>query len=234
VTPGERLRTTIELAHPRLAEAAARLWTAPDVRNRYVEYLRAMHQVVRAAVPLMEFALARCGELGAADPVAGPLARYLRGHVSEESGHDEWVLQDLEAAGGDRAAALEGLPPARVAELVGAQYCWIRHGHPAALLGHMAVMEGYPPTPELLETLMAATGYGADAFRALRRHAGLDVRHRDELHRLLDELPLTARQQELAGLSALHTVGSVAALFEELAGGVEVAVDSGQRVPRRQ
>jgi hypothetical protein len=216
MTGGELLRGKIDLAYPRLAAATARLWSGPGLRPRYLDYLGTMYQVVRSAVPLMEFTLAVCEELGPADRVAGAVAGYLRRHIAEEAGHDEWVLEDLEAASGDRAGARRRIPPPRVAAAFGAQYHWVRHGHPAALLGHMAVMEGYPPSAELVERLEAATGYPPAAFRSLRRHARLDVGHRADLHRLLDEVPLSAAQHELAGISALYTVGAVAGLFEEL------------------
>ena len=37
-------------------------------------------------------------------------------------------------------------PPApAVAALVGAQYYWVLHHHPVALLGYIGLLEGYPP-----------------------------------------------------------------------------------------
>ena len=35
---------------------------------------------------------------------------------------------------------------ATAAALVGAQYYWIRHVHPVALLGYVMLLEGYPPS----------------------------------------------------------------------------------------
>ena len=42
--------------------------------------------------------------------------------------------------------------------VVGAQYYWILHYHPVALLGWIGLLEGYPPAPEMLDELMARTG----------------------------------------------------------------------------
>jgi hypothetical protein len=70
----------------------------------------------------------------------------------------------------------------------------------------MEVAEGYPPTKELVAEMIAKTGYPRSAFRALARHAALALRHRRDLHRLIDSLPLTPTQEALIGLNAIQTV----------------------------
>ena len=110
-------------------------------------------------MPLTEAALARARELD--EPLAEPLARYLEEHVDEELGHDETLLGDLELLGVDRANVLERMPSPAVAALVGGQYYWILHYHPVAFLGYVALMEGYPPTPELIESSSARPGIRA-------------------------------------------------------------------------
>ena len=126
------------------------------------------------------------------DPLAAPLARYLEEHVDEELGHDETLLDDLELLGVDRASVLARMPSPAVAALVGSQYYWILHYHPVAFLGYVALMEGYPPTPELIDELIERTGFPRDAFRTYVEHAELDPGHRDHLDRTIDSLPLDA------------------------------------------
>jgi hypothetical protein len=77
-------------------------------------------------------------------------------------------------------------------------------------------MEGYPPTPELIELLVARTGYPREAFRTYLEHAELDPGHRDHLDRLLDELPLQPRHEEIVGISAIATAGLAARSLEEI------------------
>ena len=103
-----------------------------------------------------------------------------------------------------------------VAGLVGAQYYWIFHYHPVALLGYIALLEGYPPTGELVDELTARTGYGAEAFRTLRLHAELDPGHRDELDETLDALPLTPEQSTVLGLSAMYSVHMLARAIDDV------------------
>ena len=108
-------------------------------------------------------------------------------------------------------------PPApAVAALVGAQYYWMFHFHPVALLGYIAVLEGYPPSLRLIEDLRSRTGYDASAFRTLRIHAELDPGHREELDELLDSLPLTREQSTVIALSAIHTIGALTRAYEEI------------------
>jgi pyrroloquinoline quinone (PQQ) biosynthesis protein C len=212
----ERLRRKIELVLPVLLGAGKRLVEHSHARELYRAYLVASHGVIRASVPLMESALARSRALAAADPVAAGLADYLERHADEELGHDDWLLEDLEAVGGDREEALAEPPSAAVATLVGAPYYWILHYHPVAVLGYIALLEGYPPTMAEVDRWMTATGYPREAFRTLIRHAELDPLHRDEMDEALDALPLTREHSAVIGLTALHSVHAFAGLLEEL------------------
>ena len=166
-------------------------------------------------MPLTEAALARARELDG-DPLAEPLARYLEEHVDEELGHDETLLGDLELLGFDRATVLGRMPPPSVAALVGGQYYWIHHHHPVAFLGYVALMEGYPPTPELIDELIERSGHPRAAFRTYVEHAELDPGHRDHLDRTVDSLPLDDSHEAVLGISAIATAALAATSLEEL------------------
>jgi hypothetical protein len=166
-------------------------------------------------VPLTEAALARSLALEG-DPLAAPLARYLEEHVDEELHHDETLLGDLEVLGIDGQGVIERMPSPAVAALVGGQYYWIYHYHPVAFLGYVALMEGYPPTPELIETLIERTGYPRKAFQTYVEHAELDPGHRDHLDRTIDSLPLDERHEAALGISAIATAGMAARSLEEI------------------
>jgi hypothetical protein len=213
----DSLRRKIGPFLPALVEATDRICSHPRVREVYPEYLRVSHGILRASVPLMETARDRALALAADDPVAPGVASYLDHHISEELDHDEWLLDDLEVVGMDRATALSRPPAPSVAALVGAQYYWIFHYHPVALLGYIAVLEGYPPSMAMIGGLMERTGYDRSAFRTLIAHSELDAGHSDELDELLDRLPLTQEQTGVVGLSAISTVGRVARVFDEVA-----------------
>ena len=211
-----RLRIKLDVAYPAMRAASERIWRSPDVRELYPAYLRTMHGIVRTASPLLLAAAERARELAPGDPVAAGLVDYLAHHAGEERGHDVWLLEDLAATGADPDEPLRTVPSPRVAAFAGAQYYWLRHHHPVCVLGHMAVIEGFPPQPGFAKRLSAATGYRIDAFRALARHERLDIRHRRELFAAIDALALEPRHEAAIGVSALHTVQAAVAVLDEI------------------
>ncbi|MFE7070077.1 iron-containing redox enzyme family protein [Streptomyces sp. NPDC057620] len=217
VSASAGLRARLALTEPMVRAATAALWRPTGLGPRYATYLAVMHGVIRASVPLMERAATLCAALRPYDPVAAPLERYLRVHAEEERGHDDWLLTDL-AALGDTAAALAGeQPPPSTARFVGAQYYWIEHHHPVALLGYIAVLESNAPAPRLADHL-AASGVPEASLRTVRAHAELDDGHTADLFELLDALPLTPALRRAVTTSALHTVDGLIGLFARIAG----------------
>ena len=166
------------------------------------------YHIARAMVPLMETALARARALAPDDQVAEGLAAYLEKHIPEEMHGDEpggAALDDLEALGVDRVAVQAQLPHPKIAALLGAQYFWIFHYHPVAILGFLH-LESYHPDVPTLELLIERTGLPRDGFRQLLLHAKLDAVHARELERVLDSLPLEPHHEGLIALSALQSV----------------------------
>lgn len=199
-----------------LSLACTALVEHPRLRELWPEYLVLQHQIIRATVPLTEAALERTRELPESDALRAPLAAYLEEHVDEELHHDDGLLDDLESLGLPRAEVLARMPPTQVATLVGSQYYWIQHHHPVAFLGYVALMEGYPPTPELIETLAERTGYPPEAFRTFDQHAELDPGHKDHLDRTLDDLPLNEEQEAMIATSASTTAVLAAQAISEI------------------
>ncbi len=212
----ESLRAKIDLVYDELSATGAQVVGHPAARTVYPQFLIALHSLTRASVPLMHWALAQCEELSGFDENARKLRDYFRYHIPEEVGHDIWILEDLESMGFPRDEVLSRTPSATAAQLIGAQYYWIRFCHPVALLGYMELAEGYPPTLETVDELKARTGYGDDCFRALRRHATIDIEHRADLHRVTDSLELSQEQVQLVSMSALMSVDLIVQLFDEV------------------
>jgi hypothetical protein len=201
-----RLRDKIRLVRGPLDAVAEQLWTHPRLREIYPEFLFRNHSVIRSSVPLMKAAAECCQKILDSDPVAESLLAYFQKHIPEETGHDEWVLDDLEVLGYRREDVLRRVPPLSAAELAGSQYYWIRHVHPVALLGFIAVLEGTPPDVKFFEQTADRIGLPRRAFSNLLLHGKLDPQHRDDLDRTLDVLPLTERHHTLMGVSAIQTV----------------------------
>jgi hypothetical protein len=215
---GDLLRRKIALAAPVLHASSTRFWEHERLPELFPKFLVAIHGSVRATVPMMTAAMA--ASRNTPDARLGVhLHQYFEQHIAEEVDHEEWLLQDLEVLGISREAVLAQPGAPAIAALVGAQYYWIHHGHPVALLGFFAVLEGHPPTIEHLEDVRRRTGLPREAFRMLQHHAELDVVHGDELFSLIDRLPLERSHVEVLGISALHTIGALGDLFQSLVNG---------------
>jgi hypothetical protein len=215
-TTSQRLHATIGLLLAGLVESSRRIVEHTRAHDVYPEFLFTSHCIIRASVPVMEAARARAADLAAGDEVAAALAAYLGHHIDEERGHDGWLLEDLALVGRPREQVLGRPPSPTVAALVGSQYYWALHYHPVAILGYVALLEGYAPTPELVDELQRRSGWPQAAFRTLRAHAELDPGHREDLDRMLDGLALSPEQASVMGLSAMSTVRLLAQAYDDV------------------
>ncbi|WP_437986614.1 hypothetical protein [Sorangium sp. So ce117] len=116
---------------------------------------------------------------------------------------------------GSASQILGRLPSNTVARLVGAQYYFIHHYHPACLLGHIAALEGYPARRSVIDDSWRRSGYPQAAFRTLYKHAELDPNHNEELDRFFDRLPLSAHEAAIV-ITGLGTIELCAASLEEV------------------
>ena len=80
----------------------------------------------------------------------------------------------------------------------------------------MAVVEGYSPPPGLADRLQQLTGHPREAFRAIRRHERLDVKHKRELYETIDSLSLSPEHEQLMGIAGLHTMQAAIDVFAEI------------------
>jgi hypothetical protein len=215
LTHSEHLDLKISLVEARLDRSCRAFLAHPSLREIFPEYLFRLHCAVRAIVPLMETARTRALAMADSCPVAAALVPYLTQHIEEETGHDEWLLEDMQVLGMSRSDVLSRPPARTVAALVGAQYYWVLHAHPVAFLGYATVVEGTPVRAETLEHLVQA-GIPRGALRTLYLHAELDIGHGAEAAQFLDGLPLTADHSRLIGLSALHSIEQLSLVIDEL------------------
>jgi hypothetical protein len=218
VTASARMRSTLSCLLPELLRVSTQFWEHPDLPVIYPRYLAAMHTVIRASVPLMQDALEVTRERYLDEPCGRPLAAYLDKHIGEEMRHDDWLLEDLERLGVPRQAAVKHVPSLAVTAMVGAQYYYIRHVHPAVFLGYIAVLEGYPPSESQAAVAARHTGYPITAFRTLRKHAHLDPAHRQDLYRAIDSVPLDDTLHGLARANGLQTLNYLITLIGEITG----------------
>nr|WP_283938576.1 AMP-binding protein [Sphingomonas alba] len=173
-------------------------------RRDYIAYLTQAFHHVRHTVPLMAEARTRLAERG-----NDMLVEALDDYILEETGHEEWILDDIAAAGGDRAAAETSSPAPATKAMVEHAYQTIRHGNPAAFFGMVFVLEG-------TSVAMASNGAAAvqqrldlpkTAFRYLNSHGALDQDHMKFFEGLMnrienpdDQAAIVAMAKDMFGL----------------------------------
>jgi hypothetical protein len=176
----------------------------------YPQLLVQLYHRIRHSVPLMVEALPALGTSRVA------ISAYLTRHIVEETGHDEWVLEDLDALGAGRELVTRIPPDPAIVAAVGSQYYWIRAHWPIALLGYIYALEAHAPKPEVFLEWAAEGGPPVDALRTLLRHAETDQVHGAELVTLLDGPAVHPGDVPWIIRSAAVTVGHLRTLASTL------------------
>lgn len=181
------------------ADARAAFQATPAIRDalrgeitlpRYLAFLGEAYHHVRHTVPLLEACRDRLPAHHAW------LRPALDEYVDEERGHDDWILDDIAAAGGDPAAVREGTPGAATELMVAYAYDTIARGNPLGFFGMVHVLEGSSVALALAaaDRIQARLGLPDRAFGYLRSHGTLDQEHTAHFARLMDALEDPADQ----------------------------------------
>ena len=114
---------------------------------------------------------------------------HLYEHMQEESGHEEWVMNDLEAVGVQRSDALAHAASPFTLALNGYNYWAADRRHPCSVLGMLYALEviasvyGGPFASAIKESLLLE---GEQGISFIGSHATMDAQHMAELRKVLD------------------------------------------------
>lgn len=172
--------------HARLVEATRRereqLESLPVIRRavagdihraEYVAFLGEAYQHVRHTVPL----LMACG---ARLPARLEWLREAVAHyIDEEIGHQEWILDDLEALGEPRERWSRRCPNFATELMVAYAWDGVMRGNPVSFFGMVMVLEGTSVAlaTRAAEAIERALDLPRSAFGYLRSHGDLDQQH---------------------------------------------------------
>lgn len=118
------------------------------------------------------------------------LLPYVVSYIDEEFGHELWIANDIQAAGGDAERLLAAGPNASTELMVSYAYDTIARRNPVGFFGMVYVLEG---------TSVAIASYAADiiqcelglpdsAFTYLRSHGAIDLEHMQHFREIVDGL----------------------------------------------
>ena len=168
------------LATPIIRDALAGRVTRAD----YLAFLTEAYHHVRHTTPL----LMACGARLPArlEWLREAVAEY----IEEEVGHQNWILDDIAAAGGDRDAVASGEPAPATELMVAYAYDTIARGNPVGFFGMVLVLEGTSVAlaTRAAEVIEQSLALPRSAFSYLRSHGDLDIEHTGFYERLMDRL----------------------------------------------
>lgn len=139
----------------------------------YVAFLTEAYHHVKHTLPL----LMACGAR------LPPRLEWLRAamgtYIQEETGHQEWILNDIHACGGDAEGVRNGNPGLAAELLVAYAYDTIARGNPVGFLGMVLVLEGTSTAVALhaADALQQSLKLPPQAFSYLTSHGTLDQEH---------------------------------------------------------
>jgi pyrroloquinoline quinone (PQQ) biosynthesis protein C len=150
----------------------------------YHAFLREAFHHVRHTVPLLAACDAALPERLAW--LRGPLDEY----IQEEQGHDEWILNDIDACGFDAEAVRHGAPGHATEVMVAYAYDTIARRNPLGFFGMVHVLEGSSVALALLaaEQIQKPLNLPDSAFSYLRTHGTLDQEHTAHFALLMDQI----------------------------------------------
>ncbi|HEY0823498.1 MAG TPA: iron-containing redox enzyme family protein [Ramlibacter sp.] len=175
------------------AAARAGLLSAPIIQGclrgevslpSYVAFLGQAYHHVKHTVPLLRACRAALPARHAW--LREPLDEY----IAEESGHDEWILDDIRACGADAEAVRRGEPGIACEVMVAYAYDTIARRNPLGFFGMVHVLEGTSVNLALLaaDAIQKPLRLPDAAFSYLRSHGTLDQEHTAHFELLMDRI----------------------------------------------
>jgi pyrroloquinoline quinone (PQQ) biosynthesis protein C len=152
-------------------------------RTMYLDFLTQAYHHVKHTFPLLALTASRTHDTH----YQNALLTYLNG----ERGHEEWILDDIQAMGGNAKAVREGAPGIACQIMVAYAYFSIEHISPYAMLGSVHVLEGRSIALAEMAARSVQNSLGhsdAAGFSYLLSHGAIDIEHVAFFQSLIDRI----------------------------------------------
>ncbi len=152
--------------------------------NQYTAFLTQAYHHVKHTLPLLMACGSRLPERH--EWLREAVAEY----IEEETGHQEWILNDLAACDVDKEKVRHGQPAIETELMVAYAYDLIHRINPVGFFGMVQVLEGTSvnlATP-LAQIIQDRLGLPDAAFSYLRSHGSLDQEHIQFFRGLMDRI----------------------------------------------
>lgn len=180
--------------------------------ERYRKLLHELYHIVWHFNPVCAAAASRVSD------EHGHVRYFLYEHMHEESGHEKWVVNDLEVVGVRKDEILRHQPSVFTLALIGYNYWAADRRHPCSVLGMIYALEviasvyGGPFSIAIKEALQLQDDLGTSFISS---HATMDAKHMAELRVLLNTLH-HAESRKAVTESAIINSHHFTRVFEEV------------------
>ena len=142
-------------------------------RETYIAYLTEAYHHVSHTVPFLM-------SMGARIPQEKKwMHKAIIEYLEEEVGHEEWILNDIEAAGGDKEAARNSTPNLETQVMNAYNYDYINRKNPVGFFGMVFMLESTSVqiANKGADAVKESLGLPDKAFSYLVSHGELDISH---------------------------------------------------------
>lgn len=162
-------------------------------QETYLAFLEQAYHHVKHTVPLMMAAGSRLSQKN--EFLREALAEY----VKEEIGHQEWILNDVTHAGGDREAVRHGEPNFTTEIMVAYAYDYISRINPVGFFGMVFVLEGTSRAlaTQAADAIRQSLRLPEKCFSYLYSHGTLDIEHMNFFEQLVNNIQDQTDQQAI-------------------------------------
>ena len=161
--------------------------------QEYIAFLSQAYHHVKHTVPL----LMACG--GRLPEHYEWLREAVAEYIEEELGHQQWILNDIRACGGDADAVSQSRPAQSTELMVAYAYDKINRVNPLGFFGMVQVLEGtsIAIADQAAAAIQAKLGLPNKAFSYLKSHGALDVSHIEFFKDLMNRIDNVNDQTEI-------------------------------------
>jgi pyrroloquinoline quinone (PQQ) biosynthesis protein C len=161
-----------------------------------------LYHIVWHFCPVMSAAAARC------DDQFRDVRYDLYERIEEEKGHDSWVLEDIEALGGDVRAVRETPPSPPAQAMIAFNYYASDRVHPCSVLGMLYMLEVVSSVygGRVSDSIARAIGRNVEdgGFKFLSSHATMDLDHMAKLNRLVKTIDDAGAQNAIVNATRVN------------------------------
>ncbi|MBQ0796441.1 iron-containing redox enzyme family protein [Zhongshania sp.] len=179
--------------------------------NDYIQFLTQAYHHVKHTVPL----LMACG--GRLDERYEWLRSAVAEYIEEELGHQDWILNDIAACGGNAEQVRNSRPAGATELMVSYAYDMINRVNPVGFFGMVQVLEGtsIAIADNAAGAIQQSLRLPKKAFSYLTSHGALDIEHVEFFKGLMNRIE-DSRDQEQIIHSANMFYGLYGNIFREL------------------